>query len=43
MAEKIPTRLHESIKVNPQIDLVPPFTLERETRKIPIFDRRCEL
>ncbi len=42
LQKRIGDALHHSIKVRPEIELVPPGTLPKETRKTPIFEKVYE-
>lgn len=42
LQKRIGDALHHSIKVRPEIELVPPGTLPKETRKTPIFEKAYE-
>ena len=40
--KRITTALHDHIKIRPEIQLVPPGTLPKETRKTPVFEKKYE-
>ena len=40
--KRITTALHDQIKIRPEIQLVPPGTLPKETRKTPVFEKKYE-
>ena len=42
LAERICAALHDSIKIRPKIDFVPPESLPKETRKTPVFEKLYE-
>jgi phenylacetate-CoA ligase len=42
LAQRISTVLHNKIKIRPEIELVPPGTLPKETRKTPVFEKNYE-
>jgi phenylacetate-CoA ligase len=42
LAKRIANALHEKIKLRPEIELVPPGELPKETRKTPLFEKRYE-
>jgi phenylacetate-CoA ligase len=43
LAQGIIAALHSKIKIRPEIELVPPGTLPKETRKTPVFEKSYEL
>ena len=42
LASRLAQALHDAIKIRPEIKLVPPGTLPKETRKTPIFEKLYE-
>ena len=42
LAERIPTELHNRIKIRPVIEFVDPGSLPKETRKTPIFEKKYD-
>ncbi len=40
LGRRIAAALHRTLKINPQIEFVPPGTFEKATRKTPLFERR---
>jgi hypothetical protein len=43
LAQRIRAVLHNKMKIRPEIELVPPGTLTKETRKTPIFEKKYEM
>ena len=42
LAQRIRVALHNTMKIRPEIELIPPGTLPKETRKTPVFEKNYE-